>query len=105
VRGAARTIALHRRYDGHAKFAYWRAKRLIVELFPESARHTLPRYKQTFAAELSRVEPPRVEPICTRYGLVNQAELAREEDSLLLARVAAVEDWLSRAEQMSYAIA
>lgn len=105
VRGTARAIALHDRYDGRAKFAYWRAKRLIVELFPESERHTLPRYKQTFATELSGVERPRVAPICTRYGLVDQDELAREKDSLLLARVAAVEEWLSRAERMSYDIA
>ncbi|MGH3855489.1 MAG: asparagine synthase-related protein [Pseudonocardiaceae bacterium] len=105
VRGAARAVALHYRYDGCAEFAYWRAKRLIVELFPERGRHVLPRYKQTFAAELSRIEPPRVAPVCTRLGLVDQPELVEEEDSLFLARVAAVEEWISRAERMNYDIA
>lgn len=105
VRDAARAVALQYRYDACAESVYWRAKRLIVKLFPESERHTLPRYKQKFAAELSRVRLPRVAPICTRFGLVDQGELAREEDSLLLARVAAAEEWLSHAEQMSYDIA
>lgn len=106
MRDAARAVALHYRYDGCGKSAYWRAKRLVVELFPESERPKLPRYKQTFAVELSRVEPPRVAPVCTRFGLVDQDELAREKkDSLFLGRVAAVEEWLSRAERMSYEIA
>lgn len=85
------------KHRGRAKCAYWRAKRLIVELFPESERHIRARTDHGLCAVGDNT--------CRLRHTNRDLELVRKKDSLLLARVAAVEEWLSGAERMSYDIA
>ncbi|TVL87430.1 hypothetical protein CD790_33465 [Streptomyces sp. SAJ15] len=98
-------LPLGDRYHPGLPTPYLRCKAQVVRLLPAAALPLLPQRKQYFKTALANASTSGCRaPRCVEAGLLDGQALAVESDPAVLLVVAALERWLTGAEQKAAAI-